>query len=576
MTRFRVTTRIVAMTAVLVSGLALATAASAVTAPFISVQPLQPASPPANVGLLSVSIASDMPITSLSVDLVAAGGGTPALTLPMSDFTVPAGNGDGNPHTWTLSHPITETQLNLGSYSVEVTAASSDANVSDVPGGTLGFLDQLSIPTFTTSNGTSFNYDNQDVTFTGQAQILTPAGTTQVANDSLDITDTSGDTYPFTTASDGSFSVSVPAKSELFRAEFAGDATTAAATSAQIQISVTQFPVTVNAALSDPHARAGEAVSVIGMVTYDDNGVATPLPGNEVSLSFVPTGGGKDVVATAVTGTNGQFVMAVPTTEGNSITWNVSSTPTTFLTGGSIALPMTVAEPTFIRNFAGTLSAFGVVHVSGCVIATTGTLEVEYAARSAGPWHVLGRWTHQAGKACQAGGAAGLEYSTNFHAKLPSAYYRAVYVANNFNQRAVSKLVHLSRIQTKITSFNVMPRRVPSGGQFTVTGRLWTKGKSGQWLPFTRRHVIVIVTFKGQHYRYASSPITNSHGNFKGKFPIFFSTPVFAQYNGDKTHFACASNRINITKTSSAAAAAAAAALAHLQLVPVPRLVAVP
>src|SRR5215469_4773609 len=113
MTRFRVTTRIVAITAVLVSGLALATAASAVTAPFISVQPLQPASPPANVGLLSVSIASDMPITSLSVDLVAAGGGTSALTLPMSDFTVPAGNGDGNAHTWTLIHPITETQLNL-------------------------------------------------------------------------------------------------------------------------------------------------------------------------------------------------------------------------------------------------------------------------------------------------------------------------------------------------------------------------------------------------------------------------------------------------------------------------------
>jgi hypothetical protein len=59
--------------------------------------------------------------------------------------------------------------------------------------------------------------------------------------------------------------------------------------------------------------------------------------------------------------------------------------------------------------------------------------------------------------------------------------------------------------------------------------------------------VIVVFRYHRTWYRYRYEPVTSGTGWFKHTFRVNASSPFFAQYNGDSTHFACASTRINIT-----------------------------
>jgi hypothetical protein len=511
-------------------------------------------SPTSNVGLLSIILASDMPITSLTVDIVPDGGSTPALSLPMSDFTVPSNDGNGDAGTWTLTSPITTAQLPLGSYQVEVTAASADASISDVLAGTLNFLDEVSFPTFT-SNGTTF-YDNQDVTFSGTATILTPGGTpTPFGDESLVLTGTEADQTPVTTASDGSFSVTVPAQSATFWMAYEGDATTGGANSASIVISVVPFPVTVTATLSTTHATAGQSVTVTGTVTYSDDGTTTPLAGNTVILYYEQAVEGQQTVETTTTDDDGGFTMPVPTDMGTPMTWYVESLPTADYAASTITLSMTVAQPSSIGQFRASLSAYAVVQVTSCIVGPSGVERVEYAAKAAGPWVSLGKLKNTF-DSCTYQSEPGDEWTGSFYARLASAYYRVANVADDNSEAAVSSSVHLSRLLTKITQFSVSPRQVASGGKFTVSGRLWDQNTHHKWRPDGGRKVLVIFKYHGTWYRYPHEPKTNSSGRFSWSFPVYDSTPVFAQYDGDATHFACATKRIHVTDIGAAAAAA--------------------
>jgi hypothetical protein len=530
-----------------------ATAASASTA-FISVEQNSAGSPASNVGQLSYNVASDMPITSMTVDIVPAGGGAPVLSLPISDFQVPADDGDGNYGTWTVTTPITTTQLPLGSYSVEVTAASADASVTKAPAGTLGFLDEVSFPTFT-SSGTTFNFDNQDVTFGGTATVLTPGGTPEpFANEPLVVTDLFSVKVPVTTGPDGSFSVTIPANSDNFWVEYGGDSGTAFAQSGPIGINVVAFPTIVKAALAVRRAKYGQADKVTGTLTYSDNGVSKPLAGNTISLySFV----GASPTATTVTGSDGTFTMPVPTT--GSDTWIVQSSGSAYFTQATANLPMTVAQPNFFAHFHARLDAFAIVHVSGCVATTAGTVVVEYRARASGSWHRLGHLTYN-GLSCHDGKRSGLEFGGSLSARLASAYYRGVFLANPQVQGATSSSVHLSRLFTKITSFRVSPRHFSGGGHFHASGRLWAETKHGKWVPYGNRKVLVVFRFQGVYYRENREPKTNRAGWFSGRFPVYSSTPIFAQYNGDAIHFATATKPIRITESGAGTAMRPAAA----------------
>jgi hypothetical protein len=547
MRRFWLAGVLIAAVAVLIGGAGLPAVAASADTGYISVEPNSAGSPSSNPGLLSVTLGSDMPITSLTVDIVPTGGGTPVLSLPMSDFTVPIENGTGYYGDWVVTSPITTTQLAIGSYSVEVTAASNDASISDVLAGTLNFLNEVTFPTFT-SNGTTFNYDNQDVTFSGSADIQSPGGTpSPFGNASLVLTDGSSDTYPVTTAADGSFSITVPAKSDDYWVEYQGDATTGFAGSSLITISVSPFVASMTAKLSVPHAKYGQADNVTGTLTYSDNGAIKALAGTTVSLYADTYYVGETPTATTVTDAGGAFSMPVPTTAGVD-TWTVESQSSQYFASASAGLTMTVAQPNYIQQFHASLNAFAIVNVRACVGASTGTFQVEYAAKATGPWHLLGHLTSE-GLSCTHGSGYGYEYSGKFGAHLASAYYRVSYTGNYQFQGAVTKAVHLARLLTKITSFRVSPRHLAVGAHLTVSGRLWAKGKNGKWSPDRHRRVIVILRYKGVWYRYRHSPETNSAGRFSGRFPMCCTTPIFAQYNGDATHFASASKRIRVTKS---------------------------
>ncbi len=536
-----------------------AVAASSAAPGFINVQPSQSLSPGTNVGLLSVSIASSTPITSLTVSLFASG--TDALDLPMSDFTVPAGNGDGNFETWTLTNPITTSQLtNLGDYSAFVTASDSggDSTTDPVFAGTLQFVNVVSIDNFK-SNGTVFDFDHPNVTFQGTAMVLAPGGTpVPYANETtLGLQANFGPAVPFTTGADGTFSVTVPAQSEDFWIAYTGPSDTEGGTP-PIAITVNVFPDHVSAALKVKHAKFGQKDSVSGTMTYVDKGVTKPVAGYTVSLL---SNGSFDPVATTVTSASGQYTLPVSTRQGD-VTWEVQTKATQFLSSATALVSMTVAEPNGFSSFRASLSAFGVVSVSGCMRTGARPLKIEYAAKPRGPWKVLGRILTDSFTSCGKNNS-GIKFSGTFPARLGSAYYRAHYTGSFDWQPAISKTLRLSRLFTKITSFDVSPRSGPRNSHITVSGRLWAQGKSGKWRPYAHKKLIVVFKFQGTFFRYAAEPETNGAGRFRGRFKLLVTAPMFAQYNGDKTHFASASKRIKVSSTGSAAVPAAAAAEAR-------------
>lgn len=539
--------RLLALISILLGSVAWAGAASA-SSGYIEVQANSASSPADNVGLLSLNLASDMPITGLTVTIVPEGGGTPLLSLPMSDFTVPAQDGTGYSGTWTLTSPITTTQLPLGSYEVDVTATSADASISDVSAGTLNFLNVVEFPTFT-SSGTSFNYFSQQVTFSGTATIMAPGGTAQpFANQPVTLTNLQlGTATPVTTGSDGSFTTTVTAASGAYWMTSPATSTTASASSAFITITVTPLPVTMQAALAVTHADYGQADQVNGTLTYSDHGVATPLTNTTVTL-YLNTGCcGPEQAGTTVTNASGQFTLPIDTKDGGG-TWSLKSTASAYFASGSASVTDTVAYPVLIRKFHASLNAFAVVQIQACVVAGAGKVEAQYAAKPGGPWHNLGPWKPRgpAVYECQIGTRTGVQYLGTYSARLASAYYRVVFSASNDNEPAVSPAAHLSRLLTKITSFSVTPRTVSKGGHFTVRGRLWKQGQHGTWSPYGGRRVIVVFRYQGTWYRYRGEPKTSRLGWFSGRFVVYASSPVFAQYNGDATHFACTSKRVNV------------------------------
>jgi hypothetical protein len=561
MRQFTVTACLVAAVGALMGCCAFAPAASA-TAGYIDVGAGSATSPAGNPGLLSVSIESDMPITSLTVTVVPAAGGSALLSLPMSDFSIPAADGTGAYGTWTLTSPITTSELAIGTYAVDVTAASADASIGDVPAGRLAFLNQVSFPTFT-SNGTAFSVLNQSVTFSGTAMISAPGGSPAAfGTEPIVVSDNAGASYPVTTKADGSFSVTFPAVSGAFTAEYAGDAVTGPATSSAIAVSYDQVPVTLTAKLAAAHIVAGQSDQVEGTLTYFDNGSQRGAGDVPVLLYQSPDTG---AIATAFTNASGQFTIPIP--DGYSSTlWLVQSQATTSFTASTVvSLPMTTAQPNFILGFRASLDPFAVVHVTGCVGVAGGKAEVQYAARARGRWRYLGGWSPN-GDGCKVGGMAGIEYSGSYGARLAAAYYRVVYAGSDQIQGVTTKSVHLAKLFTKLTSFEVSPRSGAENSHFSVSGRLWAEDKHGKFAPYAHRKVVLLLHIDGGWFRYKHEMTTSSAGDFSGRYPIDDSTPVFAQYNGDSTHFASATNRIKIRETR--AAAASGAPTPALQLVP--------
>src|SRR5215472_3925952 len=209
MSRRRVFVGLLGAMAVAVSGWGLSVPAAEAISSFIQVQYApNGVSPSTNVGLVSVNTAAPSPLTSLDVRIY-QGDGTVMLDLTLSDFVQPANDGNGQFGTWTVKTPITTSQLNLGSYSVYLSAADQGGDQVTSFVGDLSFLNVVQYPGFTAS-GTSFNYDNQNVTFSGTAMLLAPDGSTApFAGKTLSLADPAPAGVSIVTGADGSFSLTM-------------------------------------------------------------------------------------------------------------------------------------------------------------------------------------------------------------------------------------------------------------------------------------------------------------------------------------------------------------------------------
>jgi hypothetical protein len=458
---------------------------------------------------------------------------------------VPAGDGDGMLNAWTLKNPITTGQLALGAYQAEVSASDSGGDsVSGANAGPYQFENEVFFSTFT-SNGTAFDYNNQDVTFSGNATFLAPGGSpVAFADATLNLTGPSApDNKAVMTDMSGAFTVTVPAADGFFQMEYAGDPTTLFAASNPILVSVTQSPVTIHAALAVSDVNQGARDSVRGTVTYTDNGITKPLTGQAISLYKGAVVAGKPAATTVTSGT-GTFRLPVPTKVSGS--WSVATSSSEFLLGAQADnLRLTVRQANKITGFHASLNSFAVVRYTGCITGASQLVLIEYRAKRTGPWLPLRHAFFQGG--CQQGTRHGRRFGGSARARLAGAYYRAVYPKTTTWQAAASSTVYLHKFLTKITSFSVRPQSVSRGGSVTVSGRLWAQLKSGKWQPDAGRHVIVVFRYHGTWYRYRAEPTTNSAGRFTGTFKVHATSPFFAQYNGDATHFASASKRITVT-----------------------------
>jgi hypothetical protein len=541
--------------AVVVGGAALPASAGQASSGYIYVYNSLGVSPQTNVGLVSVVIASTSPVASMTVSLYQ--NSTDVLDLPMNDFSVPANDGNGQLGVWTLTSPITTSQLALGEYGAYVTATDSGGDSVTLGfAGALEFQNMVLFPTFT-SDRTTFDYDHQDVTFSGTATLLAPGGTpVPFANEPLELIH-NGPTVPMTTDSNGAFTATVHPQQnyyqpDYFILEYAGDAQQEIAFNAtpSIEISVTQSPVTIQASLAAVNVNQGAPDSVSGTVTYTDNGVTKPLTGQAISLY-----GDGLTYATTVTDGSGNFTMPVPTTGvlgyGREI-WSVATPNSPLLAAGQANLYLTVAYSNAITGFRAKLSSFAVVTYSGCITGADDNVALEYAAKSTGPWLPLPATSFAYGSRCTQGSARGVLFLGQAIAKLAAAYYRADYVATPNWQGAVSGTVFLRKDLTKITSFSVTPQSVARNGDITVSGRLWAANDAGKWHAYGHRRVIVVFRYRGVYYQYRHAPVTSSSGSFSGTFPVYVSSRYFAQYNGDSTHFASASRRILVVAAAAA------------------------
>lgn len=480
--------------------------------------------------------------------------------LDVSDFALTIGTAIHG--VWTVTSPITQAQLPLGTYSVTVDA--TDQGGTTVTGvlapGTLYFCID---PTITMSaSSTVVDYDNQSVTFSGTVTGLYPDGmVAPLASQAITLqAPGAGTVASLSTVADGSFQVSYqPVPSALpteYWAEVASSSTILAASTSPITVTLHQDPANLTAQRATSAVNYGQQVTLTGTVTYEPGSTWKPLPGTTVNLYtdiFQPP------VATATTGADGTFSLQITATSSEQFEAYAGAFPDGtgpnqyFLTSAEVTLPLTVALPVQISAFTAKLSPFGVLSVSGCMSVTTqpsppfhSTLTVQYSPGSAGPWTSL-RVIATGSTACP--GAPGSQFAGKVNVKLASAYYRVAYLGAPGYQPAVSAALHESKYLTKITAFTVSPASVARNHYVTVKGRLWQHLRS--WKPYAGRKILILFTYRGKLYGYRKEPVTSSAGWFTARLKVLVSAPWFAQYNGDATHFASASKSVRVTATAS-------------------------
>jgi hypothetical protein len=392
-----------------------------------------------------------------------------------------------------------------------------------------------------TATPPAISFGSQDVAFSGALTGVADLGQEPVT---LTDTDTGVSQSLTTTNDDGTFAAApVHVLPDSYMLSVTADATTV--DSDPIQITVDQDQTMLTASVKPKDLKYGRKGTLSGTAFYQDGSVWRPLADTAVQVNV---GTHK---ATVQTSSAGKFSWPIPTTFGPKWAANVGSSQ--FFGASKITGSLTVAIPLKARSFAARLTPLGQVDTSGCLQISaahysppTGKAEIQYARGAKGPWKSLGRVSLGHGTAPSCHRSDESSFKAALVHRLADAYYRADYPGGVHFTRAVSKVVHSSLRTTRITSVQASPRHVRTGGDVTITGRLWKH--ASEWLPYGGRKVNIIYRFPGhQTWHPLATVRTAASGRFHLTFTDGATATLSAIYLGDRTHLWSQGRDVKVT-----------------------------
>jgi len=438
--------------------------------------------------------------------------------------------------------------------------------VSDVLGGTITFSIE---PTLSLSaEPMTIDYFHRQVTVSGTLTGTYPDGSTAPLG-GYGIT-VSGDPGPVTTGPDGGFSVVEDSAQPTITAstEQAPDLDYANGT-ASVDLTVTTYQLEFAGKLAHAYVDPGSADTLSGTLSYQSSGGKwLPMPDLPVSIyaTYPQTGS-----ASATTDGAGRFTVQLPG-EPENISWTVSAGAWPFLSPLYSYVNEGVNQAATIERGRLSLDQFGYVSSAGCVVykgqpdeyqTSAAPIMVEYAARPAGPWKLLGTMKAHWRGVTECPDNIVQDWYGHFAARLPSAYYREALADGDGVLAAHTGAVHLWRYLTKVSGVTVSARSVAKDGDLTVSGRLLAR--TSAWHPYGGRTVLIVLRPKGSKKWYWIKKVkTSASGSFSAVVRDPGSATWTAVYEGDKTHFASSGRAFYVSVSAAVAAAAGASVRLHL------------
>jgi hypothetical protein len=517
--------------------------------------------PAFNPGQITITVASDSALNELNVEVMS--GSTAELSYTLADFTLTGSNTNG---LYTLTSPITVGQLAPGNYTIDVTAGDTGGGSTTDDTTQFPWLIQPSITI--SASQTTFTYNSPSITFAGTLGLVNPDGSavspTLLAGQTLDLIG-GPEPQPTTTGPGGAYSITVgqPENDTGYAAEIEATPSIGYGESSSIVVQAELDPVDVTAEASATQLNYGQTLTITGTATYNPGTGFVPLTDSAVQVYAGQYESDIEPVKTATTNAEGQYSLSFP--DNGTEQWYVyaGGVPDGGFVDEVLAqafdtATVNVALPVKISGLHASLSPFAILTLKGCLVAGSSgippalPLRAQYAAKKSGPWLTLRTVKGTTGTSCGSGSDRGETFKYQVPVKISSAYYRLSYPGSSDWEPANSAIVHEAKDVTRITNFQITPRKVPKGGDVTISGRLWKYAKG--WHPLANQHIWIYFYSKGSYYYYLYKPVTSLSGRFKHKFAIPFTAEYYAVYMGGKVFFASVSVRLKVTATSGSAA----------------------
>jgi hypothetical protein len=525
-------------------------------------------SPDNDQGDLSVVLWSSSTLTTATVHIYDSTG-----TTDLLDPAVTETSGVGLPGqtTWTVTTPVTESQLPLGDYLVVVDAA-------DDGGTTITGLSQawdfIAEPVITfTADHTDISLANPTATLSGNVSLVAPDGTSTPYQGPVAIDLDWGNSGPVVqTDANGDFSLTVSPNAS----DFAPGVTSASpavyavvtgdgyyVTSSPVTFNVTIDPTRLAAGLSSSTVTYGTAVTLSGSLSYQPGATGAFVPETTPTKVVVDNEYGTQVV-TGTTNVNGNFSIVLPRSLGNywTVLAGTDADGTSLLGGSSVSKRMNVTIPTSTSlkvslNQYWTLAWSGCVNpatnISGISISWPAAVTIQWAGSPSGPWHNLAKTTVSG--TCGHGGAA---FSAKGTAPQNYAYYRAEFTGQGVSlagpgtagstayKSSTSGTALAWKYADRITGLSVSPTTVSLNGKITARGQLqyWN---NKAWHDYSGQTIYIIFhdpnfCRSSTGWCYMVTAKTNSSGKFSATFSDYIdSAPWAAEYDGNSTHLSAGS-----------------------------------